>query len=185
MKSQLNLQLRTSVYYGFLCAAACFFFTLILYFSGKNPLGKWSWLGSWIPIIFMWRGAIAHRDIDLGGSISYRQALGASYMVALSSAIMFCILVYLFGIMAGTNFSQVMISELREWIEKAKPFIGHEFYEKAKDSILEMQGNHSYTLFKMVLADFIGKATGGFIISLIVSAFIRKRIPLTANPEHS
>jgi len=131
----------------------------------------------------MWRGAIAHRDIDLGGAITYRQALGTSYLVALSSAIMFCILVYLFGMVAGTNISSLMISELAEGIEKAKPYMSDEFYERAMDSLTEMQNNHSYALFKMVLGDFIGKAIGGFIISLIVAAFIKKGIPLPANPE--
>jgi len=183
MKSKMNLQLRTSVYYGFLCAASCFFFVLILYFAGKYPLGKWSWLGSWIPVIFMIRGVKAHRDIDLGGSITYGEAVGTSYLVALSNALMFCILVYLFGILVGTNIISLMISESAAGIEKAKSFMSEEIYDSAMNSLEEMKTSPSYTLFRMVLGEFTVKSIGGIIISFIIAAFMKKAIPLSENSD--
>jgi hypothetical protein len=183
MKSQMNMQLRTSVYYGFLCAASCFFFMLLLYFAGKYPLGKWSWLGTWIPIVFMIRGVKAHRDIDLGGSITYRQAFGTSYLVALSNAIMLCLLIFLFGILVGTNIISLMISESVEKLEKAKSFMTEEVYESAMNSLEEMKANQSYTLFRIVLGEFTVKSIGGIIVSMVVASFMKKEIRLSSATE--
>lgn len=179
------MQLRTSVYYGFLCAASCFFFMLILYFAGKYPLGKWSWLGTWIPIVFMIRGVKAHRDIDLGGSISYGEAFGTSYLVALSNAVMLGILIYLFGILVGTNIISMMISESAEKIEKAKSFMTEEVYESAMNSLEEMKSSPSYTLFRIVLGDFTIKSIGGIIVSFVIASVMKKQMPFAADTEHA
>ena len=170
----MNTQFRTSLYYGFFSAISCFIFFLIIYFIGKNPVGNWSWLGFWIPILFMILGVKAHRDIDLGGTINYGHALGTSFIVAVSGALMFAILAYLFGILIGTNIPSMMISESAEQIEKAKQYMGETMYEKAMMSLEEMKGNTFYALFKIMLGDFEGKVIGGFIVSLLVAAFMKK-----------
>jgi hypothetical protein len=184
MKSKMNLQIRASLYYGFLNAAACFFFSLILYFAGKNPLGSWAWLGVWIPIVFMVAGVKAHRDIDLGGIIQYSHALATSFLVALSGAIMFCILIYLFGILAGTNITSMMVAESAEKIAKAKPDLDKELYEKAMHSLQEMELSPSYTLYRMALGEFTIRILRGFLISLIVAGFMKRDIPYSAEPDN-
>jgi len=180
----MNLQVRASLYYGFLNAAGCFFFSLILYFAGKNPLGTWGWLGVWIPIVFMVAGVRAHRDIDLGGAINYSHAFATSFLVALSGAIMFCILIYLFGILVGTNITSMMISESAEKIEKAKSDLDKDLYDKAKHSLEEMKLSPSYTLFRMVLGEITIRSLCGFLFSLIVAGFMKKDIALSADPDH-
>jgi len=110
--------------------------------------------------------------------INYRHGLGTSFLIAIACGLMFGILAYLFGILIGTDIPAMHIAESAKGIERGKSFMREEMYEQAMLALEEMKGNPYYALFRIMLSDFGGKIIGGFLVSLLVAAFMKK----SANP---
>lgn len=165
-------QLRTAMMYGAFSGISSFLVFIIIYMIGKNPLGMFSWLAFWIPILFIILGIQNYRDKELGGYIGYGRALGTGVLITLFLAILFSVLSYAFLTFIGTDILEVHKLEMIEGMEKAKQYMGDTLYETGLEEI------DSMTIGKMALGDFQNKIIGGVFVSLFIAAFLRKRKPL-------
>jgi hypothetical protein len=159
---------RIPLNYGSLAGIASFAFFLILYLLGYNPLGGLSWLGAWIPIVFIVLGIKKHRDENLDGYISYGQALGQGTMISIVFASFFAILVYLFGTLIDGTIVDAVVQESIEALEKARGFMSEEMIDMTIEQLEQT------TIGNLAMTDFWNKFFGGFIVSLIVSAILKR-----------
>jgi len=175
--------LKTAIKFGTITGLGNIAFFFLLYFMGKNPLGNWSWLGVWIPILLIVLGTKEHRNKDLGGYMNYRRGLGMGMMITLFTAILFSMFVYTFGNFFDANILQMQKDEITtgmQAIDENKDamikIIGEDKYDKSMEA---MQKSHdTMTMALVSMGQFEIKLFGGFIISLIVAAFVKKKRPL-------
>jgi len=163
--------------YGAFSGLASFILAIVLYMLNKNPLGPVSWLGFWIPILFLVIGIQHHRDKDLGGYISYGRGVGTGVLITLFLSIVFCVLIYGFATFIGTDILEGFKQDTFEGLEKAKPYMGDTLYEQA------VEETEKLTVGGMVLGEFQRKILGGIIMSLIIAAFMRKQKSIFEQPS--
>ena len=162
-------QVKTAMMFGTFSGLSSFLVFIIIYVLGKNPLGAFSWLGFWIPILFITLGIQKHRDKDLGGFISYGRGVGTGALITLFLAILSSVLSYAFLTFIGTDVLEVHKQEMAEGMEKAKQFMNEEMFDKAMEEV------ELLTTGKMAMGDFQNKLLGGVLSSLLIAAFLRKR----------
>lgn len=167
--------MRTALQYGAYSGLSCFAFFLLLYYSGHNPLGKWSWLGAWIPIVFIAVGTKHFRDVVLDGYINYGKALSIGTLISAAAAITFSLLVYCFGSVIATSLAEMQFNDAVNTLEKGKDILGEEWYEKTMTQLEESK--NTITTASIAFNDFFSKSLGGFIVSLIVAAFYKREKP--------
>jgi len=175
--------LKTALKYGAIAGLANFVFFLLIYFMSKNPLGGWSWAGIWISIIVIIMGTKFHRNNDLGGYMTYGRGLGIGMLITLFSTILFCLLIQSFGTLIDASLLEMQKNEI---------LAGMQAMEENKESMIKFMGESKFDLVmtemqkahdKMTMVDvsfsqFEVKVVGGFIYSLIISAFLRKKRPM-------
>lgn len=166
--SFLTPRLRTAMHYGALSGIGSMLIFIAIYWKGSNPLGAASWLGAWIPVVFICVSIKYFRDKLLGGFITYGQAFKTGVMTSLFAAIMFGFLVYIFSYFTNAGFLQTHIQEALMGLEQSKMFFNDEIYAKMENEI------EGLTINKVVLNDFFTKMLGGIIVSLFAAAYYRR-----------
>lgn len=168
---------KTGLFYGLISGLGCFALFLLIYFIHKNPFGAWSWLGFWIPILLMILGTKAHRDKDLEGYITYGRAIAVSMLVAFSGAMVYEVLTFAFTTFIGDSVVTMHIDDSAAKIEQARPFLNEKMYQKALTALEEMKTNHMQALSQIIMSDFLWKIIGGFLVSLVVAALVKRNSP--------
>ena len=172
--------LKTSIKYGTILGLGNFIIFLVVYFMGKNPLGNWSWLGFWIPVIILILGTNEHRNHDLGGFMSYGRGLGVGMLITTFGALLFCVVLVSFGQFIDASLPQMQIDEFYAGMEQAKKYLSEDKYDKIMSAFESTKGD--FTMTKIATGNFEVKLLGGFIISLITAGVFSKKRPFFEDP---
>jgi hypothetical protein len=164
----LTPRLRTAMHYGALSGIGSFLIFIAIYWKGSNPLGAASWLGAWIPVVFICISIKYFRDKLLGGFITYGQAFKTGLMTTVCASALFEFMVYIFGYFTHEAFLQAHIQEALMGLEQSKMFFNDELYAEMEKEI------ENLTMNKVVLNDFFTKMLGGVIVSLFAAAYYRR-----------
>lgn len=159
--------------YGALSGLSCFGMFLLLYFLGFNPLGSISIVGIWIPVVFICLSTKTYRENELEGFMSYKQGIKIGFFTALSGGLLFAFLIYIFGRIIDENLVENYKKEFIVQLEATKSFFSDKMYDMYMTSINEQ------TMSKLAFSEFISKAIGGLIVSLITAAIFKKQPPIT------
>lgn len=167
--------LKTALNYGAISGLCSFAFFLLLYFTGLFPLGPASWLGCWIPVVFMVFGTRHHRDHELNGNISYWTAFRGGFLVATCGGLLFALLLYLFGTVMAPGFTDMFKQESYNALEQTKSItesmLGKGMYDEAVRNIDKI------TLSSIAFQEFMYKSLGGLLAAFITAAAIRRSNP--------
>jgi hypothetical protein len=156
---------------GTLSGLAVFAFFIALYQAGYDPLGRASWWGAWIPVVFIAWSTRRVRERALGGAITYWSAFKAGVLTAFFGSLLFALLVYVCGRLVFPGLLERHKAALLEDMEAARLFFSDDFYEKGVESIEQL------TLAAAAYNDFTLKMLGGTAVSFITAAFFRTTRP--------
>jgi Protein of unknown function (DUF4199) len=170
-----NALFRTGMNYGSMSGLSLFLLFILLYFSGMNPLGGMSWLGAWIPLVFIVIATKTIRDQHQGGYISFGSAFRTGIITVFFSSLLFVLLVYIFGRIADGNLVEMYRDEILQGVNEARILLS----DKIIDQVLEEAEN--VTMASIAKSDFTAKVIGGTVVSLVTSAFLMKREPIDFN----
>ncbi|MCC6385595.1 MAG: DUF4199 domain-containing protein [Bacteroidia bacterium] len=163
---------RVALHYGALSGIGSFLIFIAIYLKGSNPLGIASWLGAWIPIVFICIATKYYRDRILGGFITYGNAFMIGVLTVFCASVLFALLIYIFGVFTNEAFIQVHIQETLANLDESKMFIGSKLYKETLERVENM------TLGEAIYQDLFSKMVGGVIIALITAAYYRRK------PDH-
>ncbi len=167
---------KTALKYGTITGLGNFVFFLLIYFMGKNPLGNWSWLGAWISILLIILGSKEHRNLDLGGYMTYGRGLGMGTLITVFGALLFGVLLYSFGNFIDAGLAQMQIDEFYQGMEQAKKYLSEDKYSKIMETF---EANKSdFNMSKIAISNFEIKVLGGFIVSLVTAGILSKKRPM-------
>ena len=124
--------------YGGIAGVTSFIVFVILYIFGSNPFGNMSWLGAFIPILFIVMGTIKVREELHEGYISYAQVFITSMIITVAWALIFAILAFLFIEFIEPNIIVWHIQDTLDNMEKASQFLSEEMMEEAMEEIEKM-----------------------------------------------
>lgn len=167
---------RTALNYGAISGISSFAFFVILYILGASPLGPASWLGAWIPVLFMIMATRQYRDHENGGFISYWTAYRAGFLTAACGAFLFALLLYVFGKVIVPDFLSDYLAESLEAIEQSRKLtedmFGENIYDEAVRNLEKM------TLSRVAAQEFFSKSFGGLLVAFLTAAVLQKK------PDH-
>lgn len=164
-----NPLLRTTLNYGALSGIASFIVFLAIYFKGMNPLGSVSWIGAWIPIVFICLSTKFYRDHYLSGFMTYGQAMKTGLLTALAASFLFVLLIYIFATVIDASIIEQYKNEMRSGMEETKFMFSREMFEQGMESIEKL------TMATISYNDFFMKMIGALLVSLITAAVYRKQ----------
>lgn len=159
---------RTALNYGAMSGLTSFLIFLALYYKGMNPLGPASWLGAWIPIVFICLSTKYYRDRILGGFISYWQGFRTGMLTAICGSFLFALFIYSFTKIFDGTIVEAFKSDALRGMEDAKYIFSDEMYDQGIESIEKINMGNIAT------NDFFTKILGGLLISFITAAFYRR-----------
>ncbi|MES2837954.1 MAG: DUF4199 domain-containing protein [Bacteroidota bacterium] len=174
-------------------ALASFAFFILLYILDVNPIGNYTILGIWIPIVFIVRGTRFYRDKLNDGLLTYWKGVSVGAIFSIFSASLFTFLFYIFVKVIDMSILDNHIIETQEAGQKyIEIFVkDEEIADLAYAQLVEEVSK--IDLISLTQSLFFSKLSGGIFISLITSAFLRKTIILepvnnqgstTENNEH-
>lgn len=167
--------MRTALNIGALFGLCSFVFFLLMYYSGLNPLGPSSWLGLWIPMVFIIWSIRHYRDHECGGYVSYWRAFRTGLLTTMCGALLSALLLYIFGTIGATglleDYKEQMLKGLEETEKMMRSMLGDKAFDMTVDNISQT------TLSSLASSDFFNKTFGGVFVSLIVSAFLKRNPP--------
>lgn len=161
--------LRTTLNFGALSGLSGFLIFLALYYKGVNPLGQSSWLGSWIPVVFICISTKYIRNKLLGGFIAYWQAFRTGLLTGFFGALLFSLLIYIFGRIIDPSLVDLYKNEALQSLEETKFLFSDAFYEDSLKSINDI------SISQLAYNDFFMKLLGAALVSLITAAVYRKQ----------
>ena len=158
---------KSSLNWGLIVGIILIIYSVIMFFLGLN-LEKW---GVWVSYLIMIGGiiysTINYRDKELGGFISYGQALGFGTLVIFFAGIILSAYSYIEMTIIDTDIPGKILEMAEEaLIEQGMP-----------DEQIEVAVEWQKKLMKpgvMVAMGIVGSAFMGFIFSLITSIFLKK-----------
>lgn len=153
-------------------AIASFGFFLLLYVLNLNPLGNFSWLAAWIPVLFIVRGTKQFRENYNGGVLSYWKGFSVGFMIAFFSATLYAFLIYIFLKVIDTSLIDRHITEIMEGVQKMSSFLSEEqfdmVYSKMEEALPQLNPTN------ISIGDFWNKMIGESIVCFIVAAVLKK-----------
>lgn len=167
----MNPFLKTATNFGVLSGLASFIIFLVLYYKGVNPLGRLSWLGAWIPVVFICIATKYYRDKITAGYLRYWSAFKIGINTGIFASLLFVLLVYIFGRVYEPGFVDAHKTEMLAAMEEMKMYFSEEFYEKG------VEGIEQTTISELAYNDFFMKVLGAAIVSFITAAVYRKLPP--------
>jgi len=156
--------------YGSVSGLACFASFAASYFAGLNPFGNISWLWVWVPVVMMVMAIKAVREIEPGGPIAYWKAFRIGMITALFSATLYCLLLYLFG-MLQPQLLDVYKNEVLAGMEATKGFLSDDLLDRMYDELEKTK------IQDLAFSEFFRKMVGGFFISLVAAAILYRKNP--------
>lgn len=164
-----NPLLKTAVNFGAMSGLGSFAVFLGLYYKGINPLGNASWLGAWIPVVFICIATKICRDRFLAGEISYGQAMKIGLTTAMAASFLFALLVYIFATLIDNNVITMYKNEFLQGMEDTKFMFSDEMYEQTIESMDKI------TIINIAFTDFLAKMLGALLLTLVTAAIYRKQ----------
>jgi hypothetical protein len=165
---------KIAVNYGAMNGLGCFAIFILLYLGGMHPLGPAAWIGAWIPPLFIVLATLNFRN-SKGGFITYGEAFITGFLTAASGAVLYALLVYIFGTLIDQglidSYKEMMLADLEQTEKIIRSTFSDAMYEQGLEQI------KNTTLKQTATSEFLQKTMGGFIISLITSAFIKRNPP--------
>lgn len=172
--------IKTALNFGALSGLGSFLVFLIIYALGFNPLGPSSWLGAWVPVVFMVWSSLYYRNRENGGYLIYWSGFRLSFLTASFSAFVFGALAWSFvSVIDGSildHHKQELLSALELSEGLMKSMMGEVAFEQSIESITKMN------MGDVVTSDIFNKILGGLLVVFIVAAFV-KRDPVFKNTE--
>lgn len=153
---------------GTIAGIAVFSIALVNFLIGFNPFGNASWLGIWIPFVFIYLTIKNVRDKELQGYINYGQAFKVAFIMVLIYATLGNMLNFLFFNLAAPHVFDEFLNQTLEEMEKMEAFVGAAMYEKMVEEL------EKTTLLSFTFSNTINQILGGTILSLIFAAFMKK-----------
>lgn len=157
--------------YGLLTAVGLIALSLIIYFAGLMEVSWINYLSYLILLLGIVLGTKAYRDEFRGGFIPYGTALGFGVLTVFFAAVITAVYTYLFyTVLAPDALMQVKAMTERSIME-VNPQVSDQELDLAlrfvSPGFMAVMSVFSYVFF-------------GFLLSLITSAFLKKKDPLEA-----
>jgi len=168
--------LKTILNFGAYIGLADFIIFLILYLSGFNPLGPASWLGAIFPVILMVYGAKVYRVYCMDGYMNYGKSFSTILSIGIAGAILFGIMVYMFGTIIDPSIVEMKINEAVEIFEKLRKMMGDDWYEKNL-ALVANEIHDKMNMGSIVRDDVTSKFLGALLVAFVASFFVRKSKP--------
>ncbi len=166
---------NAGITYGLIAGCASILLTVLLYVGGaKMFLNPIAYVGFAIPIVFAVLGGLAHKKAN-GGYIEFPQALKTVFTIFVIYSFLSTAFLYLLQNVIDIPFRQALAQETALATEKFMEKFGmaQDAIDKATAEILN--GNN-YSFGKQFL-NFAFGTIFWFLISLIISAIIKKKKP--------
>jgi len=159
---------RSAMFYGAIIGVILVFFTFIVYLA-KISTNQFVGIVQWvIMIVALYFSAKKHRDENLNGYISYGKALGFSTLTIFFASLIIGFFTYLLY----TYIDPSLIDKIMEVSEEN--MIAQGMSDEQIDMALEMTKKFTSPLF-LTFSTIFGITFMGFIFSLIISIFIKKK----------
>jgi hypothetical protein len=164
--------LKTALNYGALSGLVSFLVFLILYWMNFNPLGPSSWLGAWVPVLFMVLATRHYRNYENGGFLLYWNGFRISFLTSCSAALVFGALSWFFvSYIDGEildRFKQESLEAMELTEGMMKSIMGESAFDQSVQSITNME------MLEVTSGDIFNKMLGGLLCAFIVAAFFRR-----------
>lgn len=168
----------SSLHHGAYYGLAAFAFYVLMFYTLGNPLGPISWLGAWIPVVYICKATKDHRDVDLGGYITYWEAFRTGFFTIAFGGALFAIMLYLFASVVAVN----LLDDYKKMtIDQTEIFKMYPYFEKYIDKIIK--SINDLTLSDAISGDYYNKVLGAAITAFITAAIYSKPKPV-ANDVH-
>jgi hypothetical protein len=164
MKNNIKIALN----YGVLAGVTAFGLILLLYISGVNPLGNFSWITFWVPILFITLAIKNHRDNNQNGYIKYGEGLWLGILLSLVYASLYAMLMFMFGSFVAPEIVDVQREETIIALEPMKDAMP-ELYDRLYDEVLKL------SITSIATSEFFNKAIWGTILSLVIAAILKRQ----------
>ncbi|QHL87712.1 DUF4199 family protein [Nibribacter ruber] len=155
--------------YGLITGLVSALYLVILYLTDNSTTWWLGLLGIVIPIVGMVQAFKHFREAN-GGLMSYGQAIGIGTLMGLVSGIITAITAYVYIEFVDPSVLEALKAGQIEMLEK---FNLPE--DKLDEEIAKLE--ESTTAGKQALSSLIGGPVGGFILSLIIGAIMKKKRP--------
>ena len=159
---------KTAMNFGAMSGLGSFAVFLGLYYKGINPLGNASWVGAWIPVVFV-IATKYYRDHFLAGEISYGHAVKIGLLTAIAASFLFALLIYIFVTLIDSTIVTTFKNEKLLELEETKFMFGDEFYDKM------VEGIEKINITTIALNDFFTKMMGALLVTLVTAAVYLNR----------
>jgi prepilin signal peptidase PulO-like enzyme (type II secretory pathway) len=168
MEENKSSFMKSSLYWGVILGVVLIIYSLLLYFVDLS-YEKWvSWISYVIFIGGIIISTISYRNNELGGTITYGQALGFGTMVILFAAVISAIYSFIFmQFIDPGSIDKILQMAEEQMIERGIP-------EDQIEMGLEMQRKFMKP-WLISLISVPGSVLFGFIFTLITSIFIQKK----------
>ena len=174
-KSYLNTAILYGAYYGM----SAFVFSVLLSYTLGNPLGLVSWLGVWIPVMFICIAIKHQRDFLQEGYIDYWEAFRTGLSTIFFGGILFGMLLYLFGTVVQPHLLADYKTDMLNETENMRTI--NLFNEKLIDDIAE--GIEKTTLGSAITGDYFNKTLGAALVSLIAASIYKRKKNISASTD--
>ncbi|MCU0340968.1 MAG: DUF4199 domain-containing protein [Spirosomaceae bacterium] len=160
---------RTALKFGLITGVASIVYTTILYVTGQAANTALAWFGMIISIVVMYLAMKEFKE-DNGGFMSYSQGLGIGTMMSAVSGLMGAFYNYIYNEFIDTTLRQQILDKTREQLEERG------MDDAQIDAAMEMSAKFSSPAITFIFV-ILGAIIIGFIISLIISAIMKKDKP--------
>jgi hypothetical protein len=175
MENTKNSVLNTSLLYGLLLAVSSMIVSIVYYILGMQLSESQQYIGWVLAVVFLVLGILHQRNKKQGGYISYGRALGTGVLISLFAGILIALYFYLYTEYIDTEFLSRSLEKSKEAM--AEKGMSDEEIEKMLQSQQQMMGSPLIMFFSMIVINTIF----GFLLSLVLSIFLRKEDPSFEN----
>ncbi|RPH31914.1 MAG: DUF4199 domain-containing protein [Bacteroidales bacterium] len=188
MEPKTNLLLKSTFNYGLYLGIVLIIYTLLLFILGVMPVGflKPILLGLTSIAIYVIGIVILTKKVRAelyNGEVTYGQAFLIGLLIALFATIISSVYSYIQNTLIDSDYFVRIMNAQKDWMFNfmSSKGVSEEQIEKAITKIDEQIKN--YSPLKSVFTGFLGSAVFGAIISLITSAFLKKKTNPFENPN--
>ncbi|HUJ45201.1 MAG TPA: DUF4199 domain-containing protein [Opitutaceae bacterium] len=174
--------MNTPFFYGLILALGNIVLTLVFFFLGyqTDRMLQGRWIVTLLPlvvaIVVMWLGIKATREEAKDGALSYGKGVGAGMLIILYSSLIGAIYTFIHFTFFNPSFADYAVDLARQqWIARGM-----------SDSQMEVAEKFTRFIYKpavLAVAGVIVSALIGLVISLILSAFLKRKSAPAIAPE--
>jgi hypothetical protein len=166
--------------YGAICGLVVFLIGVVLWMIGIFPLGTASMYFFWIPLVFMYSATKTLRDYYFNGTIHFWGAFKAQMLVVSSYALLYVLLIYIFGKVVYTDLTSdyihTYLRELQESKAGLQEVLGKK-YSDYEDQIIDEVSKT--TLSSIAFKEYFNKILSGAFFALILSFKLKRINPIS------